>query len=278
MLLQNTPAGTTVGEIRAGFPSRIVITDLAIPIPVSGRSRQLVIRKISGSVSILSLLSGRIDSEMNSDLFGGTLWVNAGTESWRRAAADRPSRVVLEARGRTLDVGRLCEFFGSPVTANGFVDADIEAEASEPKPALLNGRALLMGKGINIPIIRTKKVILPENRNVEIIAKLSANNGNIVIDEFQFRGAAYDVSGNGVIKLAEPLETSPLEGSCSLVFYENFTITDERFAGAVAHEIAAAFVASRGKVIFRLTGTVGKPEARLDSISSLGDSLRKLRH
>ncbi|MBI5115983.1 type II secretion system protein GspN [Candidatus Poribacteria bacterium] len=269
MLTRTAPPGTTFATISAGFPSTFVITDLDIPVSINGQVRQLAISKISGKVSVLSLLRGRMETEMDSDLFGGTLWMSANAGSPLRAAS-MTFPAAFEARARALDVSRICSFLQTPVSAKGLLDADFDATLPERK------LALLIGKDIDVPPIETKRLVLPANHNVELLAKLSAKDGKIFIEEFQSLGSAYEISGKGIIKLAKPFELSPAEGSFSVIFKENFTITDERLAKNGAREIAAALVASRGKLTFHVEGTIGKPVARLDSVSSLGDALGRL--
>jgi type II secretion system protein N len=268
-LTRTAPPGTTFAGIRAGFPSAFVITGLDMPVSINGQTRQLTVKQISGKVSILSLLRGKLDAEMNSDLFGGTLWMSVNARSPLRAASKGfPS--AFEARVRALDVSQICSFLQVPVAANGRLDADFDGTAPERK------LALLIGKDIDVASIETRRLILPANHNVELLAKLSAIEDKIFVEEFQSLGSAYEIQGKGVVTLAHPLELSQADGSFSIVFKENFTITDKRLAGNGAREIAAALVASRGKLTFRIEGTIGKPVARLDSVSSLGDALGRL--
>ncbi len=272
-LRQNAPAGTTVGEIRARFPSTFELTDLSLPVFIRGQARQLAISGISGKISILPLFRGKVNAEMNGELFGGALWMALSADAPAGDALNAPSSIAVDARARTLDVSRLCEFLQMPVTAQGFVDADVEGVANPKNPTSLSGTAVVMGRDVYVPPITTGKLALPENRGVEFAAKLSARDGNIFVDEFSAGGTGYEISGQGVAKLADPVELSPLDGSFSVVFKENFTITDERLAGNGGRELAAALVASRGKVTFRLGGTIGKPVTHLEGIASAGYAL-----
>jgi type II secretion system protein N len=269
MLSRYGPPGATFNGIEVSFPSRIVLTNLSFPVRVNDRQRQVSVEKLSGTVSIPSLLRGRPGAEMNSNFFGGILWLKVRSKALREGIPGYSSSVALEARARKLDISQLCDFFQAPIAAIGRCDADVEADLDDRYPASLNGEALVMGESVEIPPVELEMLILPTNREAGFTAALSAKDGKVFINSFQFDGTAYELSGNGTIDLSEPLERSLIDCSFSVLFKEPPTVTDESLIGKGAEHVVDALVASRSRMVFRLVGTLKEPEAQFDSASSL---------
>ncbi len=275
MVSRYGPPGVTVNGIDVSFPSRIVLTNLSFPVRVHKRQRQVSFEKLSGTVSIPSLLRGRPAAEMNSDFFGGMLWLRVHSKALQGSAAGYSSSVAFEARARRLDISQLCDFFQAPIAAIGRCDADVEAELDERYPAGLNGQALVLGESVEIPPVEIEMLILPTNSETAFTAALSAKDGKVFIDSFQFEGTAYELSGNGTIDLSEPVEQSPIDCSFSVLFKEHPTVTDETLIGKGAEHVVDALVTSRSRMFFRLVGTLKEPEALFDSASSLSAMIQQ---
>lgn len=269
MVREHAPAGMTISDITVSFPSNIVLTNLVLPVQVNDQLRQVRVEKASGQVSILSLLRGMVNAEMNSDFFGGLLWVKFRTEP-----SPEGSPVAFEARARKMDISQLCDFFQAPVKASGRCDLDVEAEVDEHDVRKLNGKALALGNQIEVPPLELDKLSLPTNREGKLNAKLSAGNGKILIQNFKFDGTAYNLSGQGEIILSEPFEQSRLKCSASGIFKEHFSINDDRLQGA--QQIADTLVATQSELFFKIGGTIEKPDVQLDAGSSVGSLMQHL--
>lgn len=265
----HAPPGTTIGDVTARFPLNIVITDLVVPVPVQGREREIRIGELSGGVSVLPLLLGKLQADISADFFGGTLWLDIIAESPARG------HLTFDARARGVDIGRLSEVLGAPRGFEGHCDADVEGELDGGNIETIKGRALVMGRGVSIPRLDLGRVILPANRDAEFTVGLSAGQGMINFDKLVAKGAAYDVSGKGTLRISEPFERSPLDCSFSMVFRQPPTITDEKFSGMGAEYLMGALVETGAEVFFNVSGTAGEPEAKLDTSSSIGSILKK---
>jgi type II secretion system protein N len=275
-LKRYAPAGTTIDTLDVSFPSDIVLTNVSIPVRVNDRQRHLPVGRLSGRLSILPLLRGKIEAEMTGDFFGGLLWLNVRFDALPHGSSNDPRFAALQARARRLDIAKLCDFFQTPVVASGRCDADVEAELDERSPTDLKGWTLVKGEQLEIPRIALEKLVLPPNREAGFSARLSAKDRKVFIEKFQLVGTAYDLSGKGVIRLSEPFEDSPIDCSFSAMLKEHVSITDERLARNGAEHVVGTLVATGGKVFLRVTGTLEKPEAQLDAASSLGSILEQL--
>jgi hypothetical protein len=120
-------------------------------------------------------------------------------------------------------------------------------------------------------------VVLPENSRAEFTIGLAARGGKIYVEKFQLKGAAYDVSGNGTIKISDPFENSDIDGSFSAVFRQPPTITDRRLGGLNTKSLMDALVDSQTEVFFKVSGTVDDPETTVDPSALLGSLLKKSR-
>ncbi len=269
------PAGTTVNGISVSFPFNIVLTNLTVPIQVQDQQQQLVVKRASGKVSILSLLQGTVDVGMNADFFGGTLWLDLQAEGAATNDPDTLPLIVFDARAREIDMVQLCTFFGSPVLISGVCNADAEGEVDENNLATLKGRALVIGQHMAIPPFPVKGFIIPENSGAGVSAKLSARDGKIHVERFRMNGSAYELAGKGEIVISDPPEQSPVYGSFSMVFHEAPVVVDENLDEAGAEEILGVLVEAGAEIYFRVTGTAGHPDVRVDAKSSLDSFLKQ---
>ena len=267
----HAPRGTTVGDVRVGFPLNIALSNLAVPVRVEGREREIRIEKLAGRISVLPLLLGKMKVDLSADIFGGKLWLDISGESASKGS------LAVEARARRVDIGQLREFLGARFQVSGKCDADVETELDANDLSTLKGHAATVGRDVSIPRIDLGKVILPENSGAECTVGLSAKGGKIYIDKFLVKGTAYDVSGKGTIEISDPFERSPLDGSFSTVFRHPPTITDKRLAGLNTKNLISALVESEMEFFFKVSGTVGRPETSIDPSASISSILKKSR-
>jgi len=275
-LRRRAPAGTKVGSIDVSFPSNIELTNVSIPVRVNDGQSLLPFGKLSGRLSVLPFLQGRVHAEMNGDIFGGTLWLAIRLDALPRMSSEDSQFVALEARARNLDIATLCNFFQAPIVASGRCDADAEAELDERSLTDSTGWTLVKGEQIDIPRIELDMVSLPPNRQVGLTARLSAEDGTVYIERFELVGTAYDVSGKGRIWLSDPLEDSPIDLSLATTLKEDVSITDDRIAGEGAEHVVSTLIATRSKLFLKVAGTAEHPEVRLDAASSLSSILEQL--
>lgn len=275
MLERYAPAGTTVNGISVGFPLTVVLTNLTVPIQVQDQRQQLVVKRASGRVSVLSLLQGTVDVGMNADFFGGTLWLDLQAEGAATNDPDTLPLVVFDARAREIDMFQLCAFFGAPVLISGVCNADAEGEVDENNLATLKGRALIIGEEVEIPPFPVRGFIIPENSYAMVNAKLSASEGKIRVEKLRVDGSAYKLSGKGSILVSDPLERSPVYGSFSTVFREAPIVMDDKLDEAGAEEIVDMLVESNAEIFFRVAGTIGHPDVRVDPKSSIDSFLKQ---
>jgi len=266
---QLAPPGTTVGAIDIGFPLTVEMTSLVVPFEIDGEQREISVEKLTGNLSLTQLVRGKFGASMTSDLFGGSVWLHIQTNSLRRGKTLDNPRLTIETRARDLDVAALCDFFEAPTMASGRCDADVEAQLNGTTLMSLQGKALVIGKNIEVPPIKVEGLMLPENHDGRLTATLVAKDESVLIKDLRFAGTAYDFSGNGAIRLLKPLEESALDCLVSAIFKEPFFIADERFSGRAAEDIVDTLVASQSTVFFKLRGTLGKPKMRLDPAASL---------
>jgi type II secretion system protein N len=264
----HAPPGTAVGDVRVGFPLNITLSNLTIPVRVDGRRRELQMEELAGRISVLPLLLGKMKVDMSADIFDGKLWLDLSGESASKGA------LAIDARTRRVDIGKLREFLGSRLKVSGNFDADVETELNAKELTTLKGNATAMSRDVSIPRIDLGKVVLPENSRAECTIGLSAEGGKIHINKFLVKGTAYDISGKGTINISDPFEYSPLDGSFSTVFRQPPTITDKRLAGLNTKYLMGALVESESEVFFKISGTVGNPEASLDPSASIGSILK----
>ena len=275
-LKRHAPAGTTIESINISFPSDIVLTNVSIPVRMNGQQRRLPLEKLSGRLSILSLLQGKMETEMNSDFFGGILWLNVRIDTLPQSSSNGSQLAAFEARARQLDIAKLCTFLQTPIVASGRCDFDAEAELDGRNPTGLRGWTLVKGEQIEIPRVDLDMLSLPPNRQVALTARLSAEDGKLFIEKLQLVGTAYDLSGKGLIRLSEQVEQSAIDCSLSAILKERVSITDERLSRSSAEQIVGTLITTRSKVFLKLTGTLEEPKARLDAASSLGSILDQL--
>jgi len=273
-LLRHAPSGTTVNGISVTFPLNIALTNLTVPIEMQGRRQKIEIKELSGKISVLSLLFGELELGMNSDFFGGTLWLDVNTKTSSAGGSSESSHVAFDARAREVDISELAEFLEADVEVKGICDADVEGDLDNDDLARLNGRAIAIGRDIYVPAIDLGSIILPENSDVELKSKLSAKDGKIVVNKLRVKGMAYDLSGTGTIYLSDPLEQSALDGSFSIVFKESPIVGDKSLVNMGAEYVLDALVESGAEVYFKLSGTARSPELELDPSSSIGSLLR----
>lgn len=276
-LSRHAPPGASVNDISVGFPLDIVLTNLSVPVQMQDRERDILIKELTGSVSMLSLVRGELKVEINADFFGGSLWLDISTGSPSRLGSSESSHLAFDARARGVDIAKTSEFLGAGLQLLGDCDADVEGELNGRNLATLKGWAFARGRDIHMPPLDFDKVTLPENYDVEFAAKLSAREGKILIDQLLIDGTAYRMSGKGVIRISDPLEQSPIDCSFSVVFREPPTFIDRRFAGMGAEYLMDAIVESGAEVFFNLSGSVRKPEVDLDASSSIASILQESR-
>lgn len=270
------PDGTRVGGVTVRFPASITITKLEVPLRVNGQERRFRVEKLRGNLSLLPLLKGVADAELNSDFFGGVLWVKAQTGADSAGSAGSSSRILFDARARGMDLSQLCKFLEAPVSATGRIDLDMDGNMDKRNPLSISGEALAIGKQVEVPSVVLESLVLPANRAGEVLSRISAENGNLTIREFKLTGTAYNITGTGTVALKEPAEQSPLDCSLGILFKERFSITDRRLSRDSAESIVNALVSSKSKVFFKISGTVGDPKGDLDTTQSLGPLLNYL--
>ena len=266
---RHAPPGAAIGDVSVRFPLRVVITDLVVPVPVQGEDREIRIDKLTGGVSVLPLLLGKLRFNISSDFFGGTLWMDVGAESSTRG------RLVFDVRARGVDIGRLSEILGDQSGIRGNGDLDVEGELVGGDPTTLTGRALAMGRNVSMPPLDLGRVVLPANNNTKFTAAITADQGTIRFDKLEANGSAYDLSGTGTIRITDPFERSPIDCKFSMIFRQPPTIADKRLAGNGAEYLMGAVVESGAEVFFKVSGSVDDPEASLDLSSSLGSILKQ---
>jgi len=277
LLSSYAPKGTTVGDIDLRFPTTIVLTNLVVPVQVDDRQRQLSIEKLSGKVSPLSLLVGKVRAEMRSDIFGGLLWLDVNADMRLKTLSAEPTSIDLETRARDLDLAQLCEFVQASTIISGKCSADVEAKLDESELTNLKGKALVLGEQIEIPRLDLRDVVLPHNSGVTLSSRLSARDGKVFLDKFQLEGTAYDLSGNGIVTLTDPVDLSKLDCSFTAIFKERPTIKNKDLARGGVDFIIDALISSRSEVSFRVGGTLRDPRPYVDSASSLTSILEQFR-
>jgi len=273
--IRHAPRGATVGGVSVTFPFNIVLTNLTVPIQAQGRNQIIEVKELSGKISLLSLFSGELKIGMNSDFFGGTLWLDIDTATPSGSGFSTAYRVAFDARARGVDLALLSEFLKLDFDVSGFCDADIEGEVGGNDIRSLSGRALAIGRKIRVSSIDLGALATPANTDVDFKARLAAQEGTISIDALQLNGSAYDLKGKGTVHLSEPLDQSAIECSFSTVFKQLPTINDQALADAGAEYLLDALVDSEAEIFFTLTGVAGRPELKLDPSSSIGALLRK---
>ena len=271
---RHAPPGATVNAINIAFPFNIVLTNLAVPVQVRDRQRRLLVKKLSGRVSILSFLQGEVKAGMTGDFFGGMLWLDVRAEAVQDGV-NEPSFISFDARARGLDIAEICRFLGEDVVISGSCDADAEAELDERDPSTLKGKALVLGEKVEIPAIDAGALILPKNFEAKFTGKFSAKDGSIFVNKFRLEGLAYDLSGKGKIIISDPLDQSPLDCTFSIIFKEPPTITDEKLVDGGAEYVVGALVAAGTEIFFKLKGTARRPDVQFDPASSLGSLLQE---
>ncbi len=274
LLIEQAPPGTRFERVSISFPSRITITKLDVPVRINNHEQRFRLEKMSGNISLTPLLKGEVEAEMNSDFFGGVLWVKVKSNGGNSSGGE--DKTTYEARARQMDLAQLCDFLDASVPLRGSVDVDAEGTVNGLKPASASGQALALGKKIEIPQIEVDPVVLPANHSAELVAKLTSDSGKVSIQDFRLTGSAYDIAGTGKIDLAEKLPESTLDCSPNIVFKERFVVTDRRLSGVNVDGIVDALIKSKSKMYFRVTGTLAEPQAELDSASSLGPLLNYL--
>jgi type II secretion system protein N len=264
VLSRHAPAGASVGDISVRFPLSIVLTDVVVPVRTSVGRREINIGKLKGGVSIFSLLFGKLKADMNADLFGGKLWLDAGA-----GISPGESSLEFDARARGFDVGLMGELLSPGLVFSGRGDADIEGRMHGRNMASLTGQALVRGDNIELPQIVLDKITLPENHDVKISARLSARDKKIFIESLSLNGSAYDVSGDGVIRISEQFDRSPIDASFSVIFRKPPKISDMRLSGLNVALMLEALVKSEAEIFFTVSGEIRRPRVDVDTSSSL---------
>jgi hypothetical protein len=175
-----------------------------------------------------------------------------------------------------MDLSQLCKFVEAPVSASGSLDVDVQGNFDQERPLSFTGKALAIGKKVEVPPLETESLTLPANHSAEVVSKISAEKETVTIQDFKLTGTAYDLSGSGTIALKEPAEQSPINCNLGVLFKERFAITDRRLSGDTGDSIVDALLNSKSKVFFKISGTVAAPEANIDPSSSLAPFLKYL--
>ncbi len=268
---RHAPAGTSIGDLNVVFPLDIILTNLVVPVRVRDRQREIRIEKLTGGVSVLPLLLGELDVGVKADSFGGSLWLDISIPA---SLGEKGSRLGFDVRARGVDIASMGEFLRPNLDIRGRCDLDFEGKLNERDLTTLNGQGLAKGRNIHLPTIDVDRMILPENRGVEFSTRLSASDGKLIFDNLKMDGSAYEMSGQGSIRIKEPVGRSPIDSSFSVVFYDPPTITDRRLANMGAESLMNALVESGAEVFFDLSGPISDPDAEVDLSSSLGSILR----
>jgi type II secretion system protein N len=276
-LKRHAPAGTVAGGVDIGFPFNVAITNLTVPIQVHDESRDLLVKEVTGKVSVLSFLQGKVQAGMNADFFGGLLWLDLDVDGPVSGATGIPTRVEFDARARSLNISELCTFFEAPVTILGLCDADVEGKVHENDARTLTGKATVVGREMEIPPLAIDKLILPESTQASFVAELSAGRNQVFIDSFSLDGTAYKLAGSGTVQIANPPDRSSLDCTFSAVFKEPPIVTDEELERKGAEYVLDTLVSTHSEVFFKLTGTLQKPQVELDSRSSIGALIEQLK-
>jgi type II secretion system protein N len=268
VLSRHAPAGVSVGDISVRFPLSIVLKDVVVPVRTNVGRREINIEKVKGGVSVFSLLFGKLKADMNADLFGGKLWLDAGAGmSPGRDAAG--SSLEFDARARGVDVGLMGELLSPGLVFSGRGDADIEGRMHGRDIASLTGQARARGDNIDLPQIVLDKITLPENHDVKFNTRLSARDKKIFIESLSLDGSAYDVSGDGVIRISEQFDRSPIDASFSVVFRKPPKISDMRLSGLNVALLLESLVKSEAEIFFTVSGEIKRPRVDVDTSSSL---------
>ncbi len=270
----NAPKGTAIGTIKYRFPSRIAVADVSIPVRVRDGERRLLLENLDGRVSLLPLLRRNLHATVETDFFGGTLWVQIRPEGSLLISANGSQSVAIDARARNMDVSEVCAFFRTPTLVTGLCGIDVEGEIDGPGTENFTGTALAVGENIDVPPIAMEKVVLPENHRATIRAQASAERGKIIISDFHLEGTGYDLAGTGEVLLEKPVASSPVKGAVSVILKERLIIKDEELRRSGAESFADVLIDTRSKVFFTVKGTVEEPVIKLDSASSLGTLLQ----
>jgi len=203
------------------------------------------------------------------DFFGGSLWLEI-IDALPPDADAESAPITFEARARNLDVAQISTASGSPFKGSGIADADVEAEVDVVDIndlTSLTGKALIAAKQIELSPVDLGLLRLPPNRKAGFNADLAAEDGSLLINGFRFEGTAYDLSGDGIIQIANPTEHSAIELSLLVLLKEAPTITDQALAQTGAAVIIDALVAGQTELPIKILGTLEKPEVQLDTSS-----------
>jgi len=275
LLVERAP-GLKLEGVDIRFPASITLTNLDIPVRLNKNERRLRIEKLSGNLSVLPLLKGILETEMDSDFLGGILWIQVRTKALPQNPGPGLPPLVFDARARRLDLVQVCSLLETPLPVTGRCDIDAEGTMQQNQIQSLRGSALLIGDHIEIPPVNSESVSLPANHSAEARAKMTFDQGKVLIQDFLLTGSAYDLSGTATVALEEPFENSPVDGSIGMIFKERFAITDRRLSGDSADSIADALVNSKSRVTFKVSGTLDSPGAEIDVASSLTPLMKHL--
>lgn len=274
-LTQYAPEGTTIGSIDVSFPLRIRLTELAVPVMVNDSEQRILLDAITGKISFHSLLRGKIRYEVTTDLFGGLVWLRIKPAPGIPTSSGNRPFLALETRTRGLDIAQICDFLQAQVRVEGRCDADFEAEFKEGDVESLNGQGLAIAKEMDIPVAELEGIVLPWNPDSELNLQITAREGAITVETLNLTGGGYDLSGTGVIKIADSLDSSPVDGSFWVLFKEPPTITDENLLQMGGEYIVEAVTNSQSKLYFKLAGTFNQPEWEFDTATSLSSILEQ---
>lgn len=196
-------------------------------------------------------------------LLGGKLRLKVKTKERPDGAPDDMSLVAIEAKGTGLDVARLSNLLSLPIKASGRYNLNVTAELDKHDLTTLSGQASVDGTNAGIPPIDAGMIVLPRNVATQFNANLSAKDGEISIKGFALRGKAYDLSGNGIIRLSNPLASSTVNCSFYIILKEPPTLKDPELIRLGGKGFLNALVKARTKLAFELVGTLRSAEIKL---------------
>jgi type II secretion system protein N len=255
-----------IGAIDVRFPLRFTASNVEVPLKINHQQQRLHLKELKGNLSILPLLKGRANAEMKSDLLGGTVWLMVQSGEADKTTGD--SLLVFDVRARQLDLQQVSRLMQASIRISGRCNADFEGTLRNEKVSSITGDGLCIANNVEVSSLNLDSLVLPANHAGEGKAKIKTQEGVVSIEDLLLTGSAYNISGTGTVTLKEPAEKSMADCSFGIVFKEKFTITDPALSEA-GPDLVDALIKSKTKVVFTVTGPLGRPKTYLDPAATL---------
>jgi hypothetical protein len=218
--------------------------------------------------ALLSLV--REKQVVDADFFGGRLHIEDRGGQWPGGDDKDSSIIAFEAQAEQIDVAQLCEFLKLDFAAAGICEAEMDGGVDTRDPKTLTGEAHVTCREMTIPPIDLSPILSPSNENAALSLSLLAENGIITIEGFQVVGNAYNVVGNGTVRIADEPKQSPINGKFKIILKEAPTLADAGKAGKSMQYVLDALAGSGTEIDVTLSGPISDPKADMVADSAIG--------